>query len=164
MKILVTGGAGFIGSNFVRYYVNKYHDDEIVVLDKLTYAGRLENLRDVMNKIKFVRGDICNKKDVEEAIDKRIDLIINFAAESHVDRSIKTPGRFIQTDVYGTHILLEAARKLDTEFIQISTDEVYGSIEKASFKETDKLAPSSPYYARKASADLVVQSYYVTYG
>jgi len=162
-KILITGGAGFIGSNFVRYMLRRY-DYDLVVLDKLTYAGRLENLQDVISKIKFIKGDICKKEDVRKAIAEHVDLIINFAAESHVDRSIKTPGRFIQTDVYGTHILLEAARKFDAEFIQISTDEVYGSIEKGSFKETDILNPSSPYSASKASADLIAQSYYVTYG
>lgn len=162
-KILITGGAGFIGSNFVRYHINKHPEDEIVVLDKLTYAGRLENLQAIMSKIKFIKGDICKREDVKK-VGKNVDQIINFAAESHVDRSIKTPGRFIQTDVYGTHILLEAARKFDAEFIQISTDEVYGSIEKGSFKEDAKLEPSSPYSASKASADLVVRSYYITYG
>jgi len=166
MKILVTGGAGFIGSNFVHFMLKKYSDIEIVNYDKLTYAGNLDNLRDIENDsgYTFVKGDVCDSKLVDEIVKQDIDQIINFAAESHVDRSIKSPGRFIQTDVYGTHILLEAARKFDTEFIQIGTDEVYGSIERGSFKETDKLEPSSPYSASKASADLIAQSYYMTYG
>lgn len=163
MRILITGGAGFIGSNFVRYMLEKYPDDEIVVLDKLTYAGRIENLQDVMDKITFIRGDICNREDVEKVGD--CDVIFNFAAETHVDRSIIDAGVFVKTDVLGTYMLLEYARKNDVEkYIQISTDEVYGSIEKGSFKETDMLDPSSPYSASKAGADSLVRAYYKTYG
>lgn len=164
MKILVTGGAGFIGSNFVRYMLNEHPDHELVVLDKLTYAGRLENLQDVLEKITFIKGDICNKRDVEKAI-KDCNAILNFAAETHVDRSIIDAGDFVRTDVLGTYHLLEASRKFNIEkFIQISTDEVYGSIETGSFKETDPLKPNSPYSASKAGADMLVRSYHRTYG
>ncbi|MCD6100379.1 MAG: dTDP-glucose 4,6-dehydratase [Candidatus Marinimicrobia bacterium] len=163
MKILITGGAGFIGCNFVRYMLNKYPDSEIIVLDKLTYAGRLENLQDVMDKITFIKGDICNREDVEKVGD--CDVIFNFAAETHVDRSIIDAGIFVKTDVFGTYMLLEYARKNEIEkYIQISTDEVYGSIEKGSFKEENALNPSSPYSASKAGADLLVKAYYKTYG
>jgi len=163
MRILITGGAGFIGSNFVRFIVEKYPNDEIVVLDKLTYAGRIENLQDVMGKITFIKGDICNKEDIEKAGD--CDVIFNFAAETHVDRSIIDAGVFVRTDVFGTYTLLEYARKNDIEkYIQISTDEVYGSIEEGSFKEEDILDPSSPYSASKAGADSLVRAYYKTYG
>ena len=163
MRILITGGAGFIGCNFVRYMIEKYPNDEIVVLDKLTYAGRIENLQDVMDRITFVKGDICNKEDVEKVGD--CDVIFNFAAETHVDRSIIDAGVFVKTDVLGTYTLLEYARKNDVEkYIQISTDEVYGSIEKGSFKEDDILDPSSPYSASKAGADSLVRAYYKTYG
>jgi dTDP-glucose 4,6-dehydratase len=143
--------------------LEKYPDDEIVVLDKLTYAGRLENLHDVMDKITFIKGDICKKEDVEKV--KDCDVIFNFAAETHVDRSIIEAGTFVKTDILGTYNLLEYARKLDIEkYIQISTDEVYGSIEKGSFKEDDLLDPSSPYSASKAGADLLVKAYHKTYG
>jgi len=163
MRILITGGAGFIGCNFVRYMLKKYPNDEIVILDKLTYSGRIENLKDVMDKITFIKGDICNKEDVEKV--KDCDVIFNFAAETHVDRSIIDAEVFVKTDVLGTYNLLEYARKNDIEkYIQISTDEVYGSIEKGSFKETDALDPSSPYSASKAGADLLVRAYYKTYG
>ncbi|UZE92309.1 MAG: dTDP-glucose 4,6-dehydratase [Methanosarcinales archaeon] len=163
MKILITGGAGFIGCNFVRYMLKKYPDEEIVVLDKLTYAGRIENLQDVMDKIKFIKGDICDRKDVEKV--KECDVIFNFAAETHVDRSIIDAGIFVKTDVLGTYNLLEYARKHNIgKYIQISTDEIYGSIEKGSFKEEDMLDPSSPYSASKAGADLLVKAYYKTYG
>ena len=163
MRILITGGAGFIGSNFVHYMLDKYPDDEFVVLDKLTYAGRIENLQDVMDKITFIKGDICNREDVEKAED--CDIIFNLAAETHVDRSIIDAGVFVRTDVLGTYTLLEYARRHDVEkYIQISTDEIYGSIEKGSFKEDDILNPSSPYSASKAGADLLVRSYYKTYG
>jgi dTDP-glucose 4,6-dehydratase len=162
MNILVTGGAGFIGSNFVRYLLKKYPEKNITVLDKLTYAGRLENLQDMMNKITFIRGDICKKKDVEKV--KDCDVIFNFAAETHVDRSIIDAGTFVTTDVLGTYNLLEHARKYDVEkYIQISTDEVYGSIKKGSFNETNSLNPSSPYSASKAGADLLVKAYHKTY-
>lgn len=163
MRILITGGAGFIGCNFVRYMLRRYPDEGIVVLDKMTYAGRLENLQDVMDKITFIKGDICNREDVEKV--GKCDVIFNFAAETHVDRSIIDAGVFVKTDVLGTYTLLEYARRHDVEkYIQISTDEVYGSIEKGSFKETDALDPSSPYSASKAGADLLVRAYYKTYG
>lgn len=163
MRILVTGGAGFIGSNFVRYILGKHPEYEIVVLDKLTYAGRLENLQDLMDKITFIRGDICSKEDLERV--GKCDVIFNFAAETHVDRSIIDAGIFVKTDVFGTYNLLEYARKHDVErYIQISTDEVYGSIVEGSFKEEDALNPSSPYSASKAGADLLVKAYYKTYG
>ena len=163
-NILITGGAGFIGCNFVRYMNEKYPDSELVVLDKLTYAGRFENLQEVMDKIEFIRGDICDKGDVEKAMEG-CSIVFNFAAETHVDRSIIDAGVFVKTDVIGTYTLLEAVRKQDIDkFVQISTDEVYGSVEFNSFKETDILDPSSPYSASKASADLLVRSYYKTYG
>jgi dTDP-glucose 4,6-dehydratase len=163
MKILITGGAGFIGCNSVRYMLEKYPGDEIVVLDKLTYAGRLENLQDVVDKITFIKGDICNKEDVEKVGD--CDVIFNFAAETHVDRSIIDAGVFVKTDVLGTHTLLEYARRYDIDrYVQISTDEVYGSTMEGSFKESDILEPSSPYSASKAGADLLVKAYYKTYG
>ena len=163
-NILITGGAGFIGCNFVRYMNEKYPDSELVVLDKLTYAGRFENLQEVMDKIEFIRGDICDKGDVEKAMEG-CSIVFNFAAETHVDRSILNAGVFVKTDVIGTYTLLEAVRKQDIDkFVQISTDEVYGSVEYGSFKETNILDPSSPYSASKASADLLVRSYYKTYG
>lgn len=164
MKILITGGAGFIGSNFVHYMLQEHTECEITVLDKLTYAGRLENLQDVIGEVEFIRGDICNREDVERAI-KGCSVIFNFAAETHVDRSIIEAGIFLETDIIGTHVLLEAARRHDIEkFVQISTDEVYGSIDKGSFKENDPLDPSSPYSASKAGADLLINAYYKTYG
>ena len=163
MKILITGGAGFIGSTFVRYMFEKYSDSEIVVLDNLTYAGRIENLQEVMDKITFIKGDICNEEDIERV--GGCDVIFNFAAETHVDRSIIDAGIFVKTDVLGTYTLLEYACKNDIKkYIQISTDEVYGSTEKGSFRETDMLDPSSPYSASKAGADLLVRAYYKTYG
>ena len=163
MKLLITGGAGFIGSNFVRFILREYPDYEITVLDKLTYAGRLENLQDVLEKIEFIKGDISNKSQVEGAL-KDCDVIINFAAETHVDRSIFYAENFIKTDVLGTYTLLEAARKFEIErFLHISTDEVYGSIKEGSFSEEDKLDPSSPYSASKAAADLLCKAYYKTY-
>ena len=163
MKILITGGAGFIGCNFIRYMLERYPNEEFVVLDKLTYAGRLENLHDVMDRITFIKGDICNKKDVEKAGD--CDVIFNFAAETHVDRSISDAGVFVKTDVLGTYTLLEYAIEHDIEkYIQISTDEVYGSIENGSFNEEDVLNPSSPYSASKAGADMLVKAYHRTYG
>ena len=166
MNILVTGGCGFIGSNFIKYILKKYSSYKIVNLDKLTYAGNLDNLKDVeKNKnYKFIKGDICNKRIVEK-IAKHVDCIINFAAETHVDRSILEAGSFIKTDVYGTYILLEAAKKYrHKKYIQISTDEVYGSIDKGSFTEESRLKPNSPYSASKTSADLLCRSYFVTYG
>ena len=170
-NILVTGGAGFIGCNFVRYMLGKYPDYRIVVYDKLTYAGRLENLQDVAqahpHRYHFVQGDICDAAQVEETIREHdIDTIVNFAAESHVDRSILEPDAFIRTDVYGTYVLLEAARKFgNLRYHQISTDEVYGHIEgDHSSVETDNLAPRSPYAASKASGDHLVNAYHITYG
>ncbi len=168
-NILVTGGAGFIGANFVLYMLDKYPDYKIVVYDKLTYAGNLDNLRDVEDdpRYAFVRGDICDAAVVEKAIKAHeIDTIINFAAETHVDRSIMNPDAFVQTSVYGTYVLLEAAKSLGLErYHQISTDEVYGHIPVGySSKEGDLLKPRSPYAASKASADLMVNAYFVTYG
>ena len=163
MRFLITGGAGFIGSNFVRLLVQKYPDVEIVVLDKLTYAGRRENLLDVQKKITFIHGDICRMEDVETA--GVCDVIFNFAAETHVDRSITDPESFVKTDVLGTCTLLNYALKHDVlRYIQISTDEVYGSIQNGSFHEDDLLDPSSPYSASKAAAEHLVHSYYKTYG
>ena len=163
---LVTGGAGFIGSNYIHYLFNKYDNDvHIINVDKLTYAGNLENLQDIEKKrnYKFVQGDICQSHVVEPLV-KEADVVVNFAAESHVDRSIGAPDDFIKTDVYGAFVLLESARKYGVEkFIQISTDEVYGSIIDGSFKETDVLEPSSPYSASKAGADRLAFSYFVTY-
>jgi dTDP-glucose 4,6-dehydratase len=167
MNILVTGGAGFIGSNFIHYLLKEYDDIRVVNYDKLTYAGNLNNLKDIEHDSRyiFVKGDICNTALVEKVIKKEeINQIVNFAAESHVDRSITDPEVFIKTDVLGAFTLLESCRKHDIEkYIQISTDEVYGSIEQGSFKETDHLNPSSPYSASKASADLLVNAYHITY-
>lgn len=164
MKILVTGGAGFIGSHFVRYWLTKHPDDNVVVLDKLTYAGRLENLHDVFDQIQFIRGDICLREDAHRAMEG-CKMVFNFAAESHVDRSIAEAGTFIQTNVWGTYILLETARQLKVKrFIQISTDEVYGSLPGGSSCEHDLLTPSSPYAASKAGADTLALAYFITYG
>lgn len=164
MRILVTGGAGFIGCNFVRYTLKNHPDSEVVVLDKLTYAGRKENLKDVWEKITFFKGDITVRKDVSKAaVD--CDSIVNFAAETHVDRSILQAGTFVLTDVLGVYNLLEAARELDvSSFVQISTDEVYGHILKGSFKETDRLNPRNPYSASKAGGELLCRAYFETYG
>lgn len=164
-KLLITGGAGFIGSNFIRYMITKYPDYKIVNLDKLTYCGNLENLKDIEKhkNYKFVKGDIADKALVEKLAGES-DIIVNFAAESHVDRSIIDPGIFVTTNVFGTYTLLEAAKKADVElFLQISTDEVYGSVERGSSKETDPLDPRSPYSASKAGADLLARSYFVTF-
>lgn len=170
-NILVTGGAGFIGCNFVRMMLDQHATYRIVVYDKLTYAGRLENLQDVAEKhgerFAFVQGDICDAQSVEAAIQNyEIDTIVNFAAESHVDRSILNPDAFIKTDVYGTYVLLEAARKArNLRYHQISTDEVYGHIHgNHRSLEGDCMAPRSPYAASKASADHLVNAYHITYG
>ena len=166
MKILVTGGAGFIGSNFVRHIAAEQPGDEIVVLDKLTYAGRTETLQDLIDerRIAFVHGDICDPDVVRDAI-AGCDAVVNFAAESHVDRSIEEPGHFIQTDVFGTYVLLDESRRAGVRrYVQISTDEVYGSIEEGSFTEESPLAPSSPYSASKAGGDLLVFAYGHTFG
>lgn len=164
MKILVTGGAGFIGSNFVRHMLNKYREMQIINLDALTYAGNLNNLRDIEKNpnYTFVKGDICNISTVQKAT-KDVDIIFNFAAESHVDRSISGGELFVRTNILGTNILLESAKERKIRFIQISTDEVYGSSKGYSFKETDGLNPSSPYSASKASADLLARSYFITH-
>jgi len=166
VKILVTGGAGFIGSNFIRHILLKYLNYHIVNLDKLTYAGNLDNLSDVEDNpnYQFVKGDICNTDLVNQIAGDGIDAIVHFAAESHVDRSIYDPGIFVKTNVLGTQILLESALKFKIDrFIQISTDEVYGSLGKeASFTESSPLLPNSPYSASKASADLLVRSYFET--
>ena len=164
-KYLITGGAGFIGSNFIRYLLSKYSDIEIVNLDKLTYAGNPENLKEFQQdpRYRFVHGDICDTALVESLM-PGIHVIVNFAAESHVDRSIGKPDDFIHTDIFGCFVLLESARKFGIDrFMQISTDEVYGSIENGCFSETDSLMPSSPYSASKAGADRLVYSYFVTY-
>ncbi|MBE0429904.1 MAG: dTDP-glucose 4,6-dehydratase [Thermoleophilia bacterium] len=166
MKILVTGGAGFIGSNFVRLILSKYPDYEVVNLDLLTYAGNLENLRDAEQneRYRFMRGDIRDEAIVNEVM-AGMDAVVNFAAESHVDRSIGGPADFIQTDVFGTFVLLEAARRHGvSRYLQISTDEVYGSIEDGTFTEEDRLEPSSPYSASKAGGDMQVMAYHTTYG
>ena len=164
-NILVTGGAGFIGSNFIRYVLKKHPNYKIINLDKLTYAGHLENLRDIKNSknYKFIKGDICNSKLVEKII-KSCGIIVNFAAETHVDRSIKSASRFIRTNVYGTYVLLEMAKKYKIKlFLQISTDEVYGSCPEGYFREDAPLMPNSPYAASKAAADMLIRSYHITY-
>ncbi|NYB51144.1 MAG: dTDP-glucose 4,6-dehydratase [Methanobacteriaceae archaeon] len=163
MKIMITGGAGFIGSNFV-HHMSENEDYEIIVLDKLTYAGDLENLKEIRDKIEFVKGDIADEETVSSSM-KDCDMVVNFAAETHVDRSIKDPGVFVKTDVIGTYNLLESVRKYDVErYLQISTDEVYGSIENGSFTEESNVDPSSPYSASKAGGDLLVSAYWKTYG
>jgi dTDP-glucose 4,6-dehydratase len=162
MKILITGGAGFIGTNFV-HYIHENYDYDIVVLDKLTYAGNKDNLKDILPDIQFIRGDIGNEEDVKVAM-KDCDLVVNFAAETHVDRSITDPSIFVKTDVLGTYNLLEHVRKYDVEkYLQISTDEVYGSIEDGSFTEESNIDPSSPYSASKAGGDVLVSAYHKTY-
>lgn len=167
--VMITGGAGFIGSNYVRYALEAHPDWRILVLDKLTYAGNLDNLQDVAEKFKgrysFAQADIADRETVFDLIRQhRIDTIVNFAAESHVDRSILDPDAFIMTDVYGTYVLLEATREFGLErFHQVSTDEVYGDVPTGYSKETDPLAPNSPYSASKASAELLIRSYRVTY-
>ncbi len=168
-NLLITGGAGFIGSNFVTYLLRKYPGYQVVVYDKLTYAGNLDNLLEVSDdpRYHFIKGDICDKAAVEAAITTHhIDTIVNFAAETHVDRSIMNPDAFIQTGVYGTYVLLEAARQFELErYHQISTDEVYGDVPPGVMsKETDNVNPRSPYAASKASADLLVHAYHITYG
>ncbi|HWE31903.1 MAG TPA: dTDP-glucose 4,6-dehydratase [Solirubrobacteraceae bacterium] len=162
MRLLVCGGAGFIGSTFTRVRVNE-HGDDVTVLDKLTYAGRKENLHNVIDEIRFVHGAIEDPVAVADAV-ASCDAIVNFAAETHVDRSISGPEAFIMTNMQGTHVLLEAARERGLRYLQVSTDEVYGSIEDGSFTESSPLAPSSPYSATKTGADLLVSSYFHTYG
>jgi dTDP-glucose 4,6-dehydratase len=167
MKLLVTGGAGFIGSNFIRHMMNSHSDIEVINLDVLTYAGNLNNLKGIEKnpRYNFIKGDICNKSIVNAILDKHnVDAIVHFAAESHVDRSIKNASAFVMTNVLGTHTLLECARThFIPKFIHISTDEVYGSTMEGSFKEIDNLSPSSPYSASKAGSDLLALSYFITY-
>jgi len=169
-NLMVTGGAGFIGSNFVRYMLQKYPNYHVLVYDKLTYAGNLDNLKDVATRFAghydFVQGDICDAALVREMVQAHdVDTIINFAAETHVDRSIMDPDAFIKTDVYGTYVLLEVAREFSIErYHQVSTDEVYGDVPQGASKETDPVAPRSPYAASKSSGDLMVDAYRVTYG
>jgi dTDP-glucose 4,6-dehydratase len=165
-RLLVTGGAGFIGSHFVRRVLRRHPDVEVTVLDKLTYAGNLANLADVADHpaYRFVRGDISDPVAVERVV-AGADAVLNFAAESHVDRSIDAPDEFIQTDIYGTFVLLEAARRHGCEcFVQVSTDEVYGNVPTGAAREDDPLQPSSPYSASKAGADLLVGAFRATYG
>lgn len=164
-RLLITGGAGFIGSNFIRHILKKYKDYHVVNLDRLTYCGNLENLKDIENdkRYNFIKGDIADAKLVARVI-KGCDGIVHFAAETHVDRSIEDPNCFVRTNVFGTHILLEAAKKYKIEkMIHVSTDEVYGSIPEGFFKEEDPLKPNSPYSATKAGADLLARSYFITY-
>ncbi|MGO0883024.1 dTDP-glucose 4,6-dehydratase [Clostridioides difficile] len=171
-KILITGGAGFIGSNFVHYMLNKYVDYSIVNLDLLTYAGNLETLKEVQYKpnYKFVRGDISDREHVYKLFEEeKFDVVVNFAAESHVDRSVENPQLFIQTNIIGTQVLLDACRKYGIKrYHQVSTDEVYGDLpinrKDLFFTEKSAINPSSPYSASKTAADLLVNSYYRTYG
>ncbi|NOT45178.1 MAG: dTDP-glucose 4,6-dehydratase [Acidobacteria bacterium] len=167
VEVLVTGGAGFIGSNFVRFALSLHDDWRVTTLDKLTYAGRLENLHDVMDHPRhtFVRGDIADAA-ISGPLVERANVVVHFAAETHVDRSIREAGAFIRTDVEGTFVLLEAARKAPElrRFIQISTDEVYGSVASGASVETDELRPRNPYSASKAGADRLAYSYWATYG
>lgn len=167
-NLLVTGGAGFIGANFVHYMLNKYDDITIAVYDKLTYAGNVENLAPVAGdpRYSFYQGDICDAAAVEKVIQtQNIDTIVNFAAETHVDRSLMEPGSFIQTDVYGTYVLLEAAKKFGlARYHQISTDEVYGHVPSDRSVESDNLEPRSPYSASKAGGDLLCLSYFTSFG
>jgi len=169
-NILVTGAAGFIGANFAEFFVNKHPEYNVVVLDKLTYAGNMDNLKKVMEKITFVQGDICDYQFVKELFEKHaIDGLIHFAAESHVDNSIKNPFIFTQTNVIGTHTLLEVAKQLwgegsKNKFVHISTDEVYGTLgEEGYFTETTLINPNSPYSASKASSDLIARAYFETF-
>ena len=165
MRLLVCGGAGFIGSTFARQRLRQ-HGDEVTVLDKLTYAGREENLRDIADdaRFRFIRGAIEDREAVAAAIDASSpEAIVNFAAETHVDRSIAEPDAFVSTHALGTYVLLDAARERGLRYVQVSTDEVYGSIDEGTFTEQSPLAPSSPYSATKAGADLLVQSYFHTY-
>jgi dTDP-glucose 4,6-dehydratase len=168
-NVMITGGAGFIGSNYVRYALEAHPDWNVMALDKMTYAGNLDNLKDLLEafgkRLTFVKTDIADREAIFDLIRQHeIDTIVNFAAESHVDRSILDPDAFIMTDVYGTYVLLEAAREFKLErFHQVSTDEVYGDIPEGYSKETDPLEPNSPYSASKASAELLIRSYRVTY-
>ncbi|MGE6345426.1 dTDP-glucose 4,6-dehydratase [Bacillus mycoides] len=169
MKLLVTGGAGFIGSNFVRYMVKKYPEYNIVNLDALTYAGNLENLKDIegLSNYKFVKGDIADRQFINQLFkEEKFDYVLNFAAESHVDRSITNPDIFIQTNIQGTQVLLDAAKNAEVKkYLQVSTDEVYGTLgETGYFTEETPLASNSPYSSSKAGADLLVRAYHETFG
>ena len=167
VEVLITGGAGFIGSNFVRYALGAHEDWRVTTLDKLTYAGRRENLREVQShpRHEFVHADICDAA-VSGPLVERSNIVVHFAAETHVDRSIMAAGDFIKTDVEGTFVLLEAARRAPAlrRFVQISTDEVYGSVATGASRETDELKPRNPYSASKAGADRLAYSYWATYG
>ncbi len=167
-RLLITGGAGFIGANFIQYMLKKYEEIEIVNLDKLTYAGNLENLCGVERdaRYSFFQGDIADRHLVNEILScKEFDTIVNFAAETHVDRSISRPDDFLKTDIFGTFALLEATRQCKVKrYLQISTDEVYGSISKGEFTESSPLTPSSPYSASKGGGDLLCMAYHKTYG
>ncbi|RMH81238.1 MAG: NAD-dependent epimerase/dehydratase family protein, partial [Actinomyces sp.] len=166
MQLLVTGGAGFIGSNYVRWVLAHHPGDRVRVLDALTYAGNLDNLREVADdpRYEFVHGDICDRDAVAAAVEG-CDVVVHFAAESHVDRSIVDPDAFVRTNCDGTNVVCDEARRAGVErLVHISTDEVYGSIEHGSFHETDRLSPRSPYSASKAGSDLIALSYHTTYG
>ena len=166
VEVLVTGGAGFIGSNFVRHAIATHPDWRVTTLDKLTYAGRLETLKELLDhpRHEFVQGDVADPV-VATPLVQRSDIVVHFAAETHVDRSIQSAGEFITTDVYGTFVLLEAARRAPRlrRFVQISTDEVYGSVLEGASRETDELRPRNPYAASKAGADRLAYSYWATY-
>jgi len=165
-KILVTGGAGFIGSNFIRYMLKKHEDYKIINLDKLTYAGNLDNLKDIEDNpnYRFIRGDIYDVNLVNDIVKNNVDTIINFAAETHVDRSIEDPSEFMRTDFQGVYVLLEAARKHNiSKFIQISTDEVYGTAYEGFFKEEDRLKPRNPYSVGKLAGERLAYSYFATH-
>ena len=169
-NILVTGAAGFIGANFAEFFVNKHPEYNVIVLDKLTYAGNMDNLKKIMDKITFVQGDICDYQFVKELFEKySIDGVIHFAAESHVDNSIKNPFIFTETNVIGTHTLLEVAKQVwgegsSNKFVHISTDEVYGTLgEEGYFTEDTPINPNSPYSASKASSDLIARAYAETF-
>jgi len=168
MKLLITGGAGFIGSNFIIYMIKQYPEYQLINVDALTYAGNLENLRSIENhpNHRFVRADITSCTELEPFFAEGIDVVVNFAAESHVDRSILQPDLFVRTNVLGTQVLLDLAKQYNVDkFVQVSTDEVYGTLgESGLFTETTPLAPNSPYSASKAGADLLVRSYYETFG
>ncbi len=167
VEVLVTGGAGFIGSQFVRSALAAHADWRVTTLDKLTYAGRLENLQEVLDhpRHRFIRGDVCDPEQAGPLV-RGAEVVVHFAAETHVDRSIQAAGDFIRTDVYGTFVLLEAAREAPKLrcFVQVSTDEVYGSVAAGASRETDELKPRNPYAASKAGADRLAYSYWATYG